>query len=411
MFNKYKLLLSFILFFFVNLLFSNQVKIDQALPQKIMYYSPDVKFENTIEKNIDFIVKLVLKKLSKEKKISFVEEISYQKYLENYNLNDPYKIADFYNLTKISGSIDILIINEITSYKISIIANDILNNTTRYSIINVNPDSILQDMNKINAEIEKFIISQFPIFSLFDLEKLETSRKNILRNNPFFALNYTFDSGFLIREFNDNYPYYIGAGPVVSNEFLFKINKLYIKNSIVFSFIFTDNIEDKNSYIKVIKNNYEPFSFITDFRFELSIGVLNKNELFGFGFGTNYLLTNLYATKRFNESTRYDKIPYSLIMLYFNFLFKPDNNIVLSVDCGSFFSIDYFTSMYPSSFFPLYLKPSFKYVFYKNLFFDISLPFFLINYDLKDSVNSNSKPSTILQIQTGIGWKIERSKK
>ena len=162
---------------------------------------------------------------------------------------------------------------------------------------------------------------------------------------------------------------------------------------------------------KVIKNNYDSFSFITDFRFELSVGVLNKNELFGFGFGTNYLLTNLYATKKLNENICYNKMPYSIIMLYFNFLFKPDTNILLSVDFGSYFSIDYFTSIYPSSFFPFYLKPSFKYVFYKNLFFDISLPFFLINYDLKNSENNNSKPSTILQIQTGIGWKIERSKK
>ena len=396
MFNKYKTLFLFFLVIFVNPLFSSEVTINSVMPQKIMYYSPDVKFENTIEKNIDFIVRLVLKKLSTEKKISFIEESSYKKYLENYNLNDPYKIADFYNLTKISGSIDISIINEITSYKISIIANDILNNRTRYTILNFNPDSIIQDMNIISSEIEKFIISQFPVFSLFDLEKLKTSKKNILRNNSFFFLNYTFDTGFLVRELNDSYPYYIGAGPIVSNEFLFKIYRLYIKNSIVFSFLFTDNIEDKNNYLKVIKNNYDSFSFITDFRFELSVGVLNKNELFGFGFGTNYLLTNLYATKKLNENICYNKMPYSIIMLYFNFLFKPDTNILLSVDFGSYFSIDYFTSIYPSSFFPFYLKPSFKYVFYKNLFFDISLPFFLINYDLKNSENNNSKPSTIL---------------
>lgn len=362
---------------------------DRFIPQKIIYHNPDMKFDYTVERMFDAFLKSILNELSFKGDIKYVSDSGYLRYLKYYDLNDLYKISDFYNFTGISASVDLLTDIQHGVNRVTVILNDIVNSTNKSMVFYIEDRGVVGQLEIIKPQLERFITSFFPPFDLISLSDFKPDTESIKRFNYFFTYFYSIRSGFTVKECNTYYPSVFAFGPIISSDFHFKVSGVYFKNDFLFSFAFTDRLN-------------ESISFIPEIRIGLTAGGLTGNEIFGFGGGAAVSYSYIYERSGLVSESGNVKRDYSLLYCYLNFLIKPYEELLLSFDFGSFFSISDFSRIYPSYYFPFYLRSTLKYRLYNNLYMEFSLPFSLVNF----KTNSGSdRVIANLNIEAGLSFR------
>ncbi len=403
---------TFVLFFLNVCFFSAEIKGISPAKRTIMIVEPDIIFPNTIESLLYSEIKTAFENEEKYGSDLFriKDKSQYRKYLEFYDLDDRFKLSQFYNFTNIDSSVSILTSGESGSYRVKLIYHDFIYDKSDDVTFYLKYDNVTENVKIIKSNLSEFINRVIDKIDFNSILKNKKEKKDILRNNNIYEFILAAGAAYHSRDLTFEYPQLYSPGISGFLNISFKIYKFNMFLSGSAGALLHGDID---SEIAKYKDDYEISSdigyTIPHFTGSADIGVFLPQEIFRIGLGVKYCYSSIYSQseRKINKngysyySTEYDLYSYDLILPFISFAVQPDKNGFFKLDIGSFFSPGRFYDVYPSFFFPLYLKTTLNYYFYKDLFFDLEIPFYMINFE------EDGKPVADIEIAVGLGWRIK----
>lgn len=311
----------------------------------------------------------------------------------------------FYLKTDIDSLILIDVIEDYDHYTIDVNIVDIINNLDYIRSYNVSKRYFYDDLDRYAEFIKNITEDDFKPVEFNELKRKKKNQKMELRNNPLYNLSFSTGLGLSFGNTSDNESLIISTGPNIYININTKLKSFYMGALFEWTPLFNEPLDrfssDENDKSKIFFNNFFGSA---------SFGGLFFIETFLFGGGTAFSYQNVYSRIQNDSSGSFEFSlkSFSLLFFYLKFSFIPIKEAVISLDVGSFFSISDIKNITPAPFFPLYLNFTFSYIFYKNIFFEIRIPAYLIQ--INNSQNSNKIFMKFI-FDIGLGFKIEWYKK
>lgn len=311
----------------------------------------------------------------------------------------------FYLKTDVDSLILLDVIEDYDHYTIDINIVDVINNLDYIRSFNVSKRYFYDDLKKFSEFVKSITEDDFKPVEFAELKRKKKNQKMILRNNPLYNINVSAGLGVTSGNTSDNESQIISTGTNIYFNINAKLKSFYMGTLFEWTPLFNQPLDRFSS-----NENDKNKIFLNNFFGGVSFGGLFFIETFLFGGGTAYSYQNLYSRiqKESNDSFEFSIKSFSLLFFYLKFSFIPIKEAVISLDVGSFFSISDIKNITPAPFFPLYLNFTFSYVFYKNVFFEIRIPTYLIQINNSQDYN---KVFVKFIFDIGLGFKIERYKK
>ncbi|OQB67651.1 MAG: hypothetical protein BWX91_01639 [Spirochaetes bacterium ADurb.Bin133] len=354
----------------------------------------------------------------KNETIKILETQTYLKKINYFDINRLKKNIDlikdldnlnnlklFYIKTDVDSLIILDVIEERDHYTVDVNIVDIINNLDYIRSYNVSKRYFYDDLNKFAEFIRNITEDDFKPVEFNELKRKKKNQKIVLRNNPLYNLSLSAGLGVTSGNASDSESQIIFTGPNVYINIDTKLKSFYMGALFEWTPLFNEPLDRFTS-----NENDKNKIFLNNFFGSASFGGLFFVETFLFGGGAAFSYQNIYSQIQKNSSglSEFNVKNFNLLFFYLKFSFIPIKEAIISLDVGSFFSITDIKNIIPSTFFPLYLNFTFSYVFYKNIFFEVRIPSYLIQ------VNNSQNYSKIYMkfiLDIGLGFKIEWYKK
>ena len=270
--------------------------------------------------------------------------------------------------------------------------------TKNYYLYN---SSLIEDLADYINFANNTIKHNFPEINIKDLKKTRIKNRIRFRKNPKFEFLLSGGLGYFSRQSGGFNVFSHGFTPYINIDS--KFYNFALDFHVEFSPLFNglNQIDDP-----ILKDNYFLYNFYTS----MDLGGWLIKQTIKLGLGIGFSTGDFYKIVR-NENGPEEKSIMNVVLLfiYFNFSFLPTRSFQINLNMGAFFSPKDFTEITISFYFPLYLKISFRYFFYKQLFFEMSVPYYMIGINQKDG-DGQQEPSFQAMVNIGFGWRFEWGK-
>lgn len=391
-----------------------EVNSESFMLPKIILSEKSVFFDGTAEAIIASELKFVIEKLNVENRISLVTDNQWKKYEDLLSYNNKIKLADFYTATGINGEISYTIDRSEVYYKLVLRLFDILADEFVLHEFYIKKHNLINDIKIVRTEIKNAVIEAFPLIPRKALENYEPVKEPVLRVNDDFEVKFSFGLGGFFRESNVMYPSLYSGGINIFTHFDFKVYHFSMKLSFILGGLFVEPIRDalERENSDNISEGYDNVSSLLYMFPTIDFAFLTKNEILRIGLGTGYMLSEVYhINKIYEENNDYieeDRYDVNLVLPYISFQIKPFELGSITIDVGSFFSIDDFYKNTPSYAWPLYMRIALQYYVYKNVFLLLDLPFFMNMYHYSEY---GSKPYANIMLNFAVGFNFSWSRR
>lgn len=392
---------------------------DTFVPRKITLIKPGLIIENSTEEILYARAESAMEKLSIENKILYVPEHRWKKYQRYLNFDEPSVLADFYKNTGITGTINLFVEENPTYYVISVILFDFISREKKLQKIYLVKEQMVEELGFFTLSFSSLITGTFPADSKKNLKKRKYIPPPFVRNYHDYELVVSGGAGFHFSNPNINTAvnvFSFGAAPYCSLEAT--IHSFRVRLDTSFSFVFNYSLytnENKKNYsgYRTDDNLFLWNSFTT---LDLSGWLKNRIVALGGGVGVEKKSFNKRDISVVTSSTGSEESIYSdyyqrtlfMTFVYFHIAIQPYPDMVIYNDLGFFLCPQRIGTLTPAPAFAPFFRFGFRYVFYKNLFFEIKLPFYLFRYNTDEDDGKTSRPSTALYF--GMGWRFAWSK-
>ncbi len=388
-----------IILFFILFSLSGKQK-TYFIPQKIIFIFPDIIREKSVDSQIIDETIAVLDKLDKAVNIVYVKErkwIGYKRLIED--LSNLENIAKFFLNTDVTGIVSVSIEERFEKTIVNLLMYDIARNKINIDAYNLYRYSLIEDITNYTDFAANKIKKYFPRININDLKKAKVKNRIQFRKNPKFELSLSGGIGYFSRQSFNGGVYSHGFTPYM------RLGGKWYNFALDFHIEFSPLFNDLK-----LEEELDGQFFLYNFYTSLDFGVWLANQSFRLGLGAGLSLGKYYVEERYyNEDMYSDIIEYNtieclLLFPYFSFSFLPIRSFKIVFDIGTLFSPSHIDSIGFSMFFPLYLKIGFRYFFYKQLFIEMYIPYYMVGMK---SEHEGDRLSFHGIFNIGFGWRYE----
>lgn len=414
----YRLLLFLTLLLSIQSL-ASQVQ-ESSIPRKVLLLKPDLIIKDSIESIIFAHAQSTLEKMTIAGEVNYAPEHKWKKYSRFLDFDQSAVLVDFYKKTGITGSINLFVEENTTYYIVSVITFDFVSREKKLQKIYLVKEQIVDELSFFTISFKSLITGCFPPDSVENLRKRKYIPPPFVRHYHDFELIVSGGGGFHVSNPNINTAvevFSFGVSPYVGLEATLKRFRLRLHSS--FSFIFNYSLytnEDKSNY-SGYRDDDNLFLWNTFITLDASGWLKNRIVAIGGGAGVEKKSFNLRDITRATspnggiEKTYSDYYQRTLFLtfVYFHLAIQPYPDMLIYNDLGLFICPQNISSLTPAPQFAPYFRFGFRYIFYKNLFFELNLPFYIFRFVTDEEESNPSRPLAALYF--GLGWRFEWSQK